>query len=185
MEIFTASRLSKSPAVFDTNKLSHINSHYLKALDLLQLVDLCIPHLQKSSLIPEKIDAPLLDWITALVALNRDKLKCAADIIEHSEIFFNEELQYDEEAQAVLAEEYVPIILKSFLTQVEQADMLEAAAVQTMLKQVQADTGFKGKPLYMSIRVALTGHEHGPDLNATVFLLGQNKVIARLQKLLS
>lgn len=183
--IFTANRLSKSPAVFDTNKLSHINSHYLKALDLTELVDLCIPHLHKAGFIPQQMDAPLLEWITALVALNRDKLKSAADIVEHSTLFFNEDLHLDEEALTILAEEYVPTILKSFLTQVEQAEVLEASAVQVMMKQVQADTGFKGKPLFMSIRVALTGQAHGPDLNASLFLLGKNKVVARLQKLLS
>jgi nondiscriminating glutamyl-tRNA synthetase len=183
--IFTANRLSKSPAVFDTNKLSHINSHYLKALELPQLVNLCIPHLQKAGFVLAEIDAPLLEWITALVALNRDKLKSAAEIVEHSEMFFNEELHLDEEAEALLAEEYVPIILKSFLSQVEQVEVLEASMVQVMMKQVQADTGFKGKPLFMSIRVALTGHAHGPDLNASLFLLGKNKVVARLQKILS
>ncbi|QGQ93595.1 glutamate--tRNA ligase [Paenibacillus psychroresistens] len=183
--IFTASRLSKSPAVFDTNKLSHINGHYIKALELPELVDLCIPHLQKAGLVPTEVDAALLEWITALVALNRDKLKAAAEIVEHSEVFFAEELHLDEEAQALLTEEYVPIILKSFLAQVEQIEILEASAVQVMMKQVQAETGFKGKPLFMSIRVALTGHAHGPDLNASLFLLGKNKVIARLQKILS
>jgi nondiscriminating glutamyl-tRNA synthetase len=68
---------------------------------------------------------------------------------------------------------------------VEQTEVLEASGVQIMMKQVQADTGFKGKPLFMSIRVALTGQAHGPDLNATLFLLGKNKVITRLHKLLS
>jgi len=183
--IFTANRLSKSPAVFDTNKLSHINSHYLKALELPQLVDLCIPHLQKAGLIPQSVDAGLQEWLTALVALLRDKLKSAGDIVEHSILFLENDLHLDEEALTILAEEYVPTILTSFLAQVEQVDILEASAVQVMMKQVQAETGFKGKPLFMSIRVALTGHAHGPDLNASLFLLGKNKVVARLQKLLS
>jgi nondiscriminating glutamyl-tRNA synthetase len=183
--IFTANRLSKSPAVFDTNKLNHINNHYLKMVELSRVVDLCIPQLQKAGFIPETVDSALYDWITALVALNRDKLKCGADIIEHAGVFFQDELQFDEEAKGVLAEEYVPTILKSFLAQMEQIDVLEASAVQAMMKQVQVETGFKGKPLFMSIRVALTGQAHGPDLNATLFLLGKNKVIARLEKLLS
>jgi nondiscriminating glutamyl-tRNA synthetase len=183
--IFNANRLSKSPAVFDTHKLNHINNHYLKTVDLSRVVDLCIPHLQKAGFIPETVDSALYQWVTALVALNRDKLKCGADIVEHAQLFFQEELQFDEEAEAVLAEEYVPTILKSFLAQVEQTDVLEASAVQAMMKQVQAETGFKGKPLFMSIRVALTGEAHGPDLNATLFLLGKNKIIARVQKLLS
>lgn len=33
ISIFTAERLSKSPAVFDTNKLAHLNNHYIKHAD--------------------------------------------------------------------------------------------------------------------------------------------------------
>ncbi|MNO10331.1 Glutamate--tRNA ligase [compost metagenome] len=54
-----------------------------------------------------------------------------------------------------------------------------------MLKQVQKDTGFKGKNLFMPTRVALTGQVHGRDLNHTIHLLGKEKVAARLRGILS
>jgi nondiscriminating glutamyl-tRNA synthetase len=183
--IFTASRLSKSPAVFDTNKLSWLNNHYLKMVDLPRVVGLAIPHLQKAGLIPQILDSVMHAWVTALVKLFQDQLRYVAEIVPLSQLFFTEEISYDDEAKAILAEEYAPIILASFLNQVEQAEQYDIENIKLLLKQVQTETGFKGKPLFMSIRVALTGQMHGPDLNATLFLLGPNKVISRLHNLLS
>ncbi len=45
------------------------------------------------------------------------------------------------------------------------------------LKQV---TGRKGKPLFMPLRLALTGMEHGPELKGLLPLMGRAKVLARL-----
>lgn len=41
-------------------------------------------------------------------------------------------------------------------------------------------TGRKGKPLFLPLRQALTGHDHGPDMKALLPLIGRDKAIARL-----
>ncbi|MNV99292.1 Glutamate--tRNA ligase [compost metagenome] len=46
---------------------------------------------------------------------------------------------------------------------------------------MQKETGHKGKALFMPIRVAVTGQMHGRDLNATIFLLGKDRVLDRLK----
>lgn len=43
-------------------------------------------------------------------------------------------------------------------------------------------TGRKGKPLFMPLRLALTGREHGPDMGALLPLIGRDQAIARLQQ---
>ena len=65
----------------------------------------------------------------------------------------------------------------------KQTDTYTPEAIGLMLKAVQAETGFKGKQLFMAIRIALTGHMHGRDLNRTLYLLGKDKVLSRLQSL--
>lgn len=47
--------------------------------------------------------------------------------------------------------------------------------------QVAAQTGRKGKALFMPIRLALTGMEHGPELSRLLPLLGRERVLARLK----
>lgn len=48
------------------------------------------------------------------------------------------------------------------------------------IEQVKNASGRKGKPLFMPIRLALTGMEHGPELKALLPLLGREKTLARL-----
>ncbi len=43
-------------------------------------------------------------------------------------------------------------------------------------------TGRKGKPLFMPLRQALTGLDHGPDMNALLPLIGREAALTRLAK---
>jgi glutamyl-tRNA synthetase len=45
---------------------------------------------------------------------------------------------------------------------------------------VAAATGLKGKPLFMPLRKALTGLDHGPDMKKLMPLIGRNRAAARL-----
>jgi nondiscriminating glutamyl-tRNA synthetase len=177
-------RVSKSPAVFDMDKLNWMNNLYLKKTALERVVELSLPHLQKAGYISADPDASTIEWVTALVGINQERMRFAAEIVELSALFFKEELILDEEARAILAEEHVPIVLKAFLEQVHQTDELTVQGIPDLLKNVQKETGFKGKQLFMSIRAALTGQVHGPDLNVSLYLLGKEKIAARLEKLL-
>ena len=47
--------------------------------------------------------------------------------------------------------------------------------------RVKAETGAKGRALFMPLRQALTGQNHGPDMGALLPLIGREKVIARLE----
>ena len=45
---------------------------------------------------------------------------------------------------------------------------------------VKAETGAKGKALFMPLRQALTGMDHGPELRVLLPMLGRARVLARL-----
>jgi glutamyl-tRNA synthetase len=45
---------------------------------------------------------------------------------------------------------------------------------------VKAETGAKGRALFMPLRLALTGLDHGPDLSALLPLIGRERALRRL-----
>lgn len=47
--------------------------------------------------------------------------------------------------------------------------------------ELKQATGRKGKPLFLPLRQALTGRDHGPDMAALLPLIGQDKAVARLR----
>lgn len=181
ISIFDANRLSRSPAVFDTNKLAHLNNHYIKNADPKRIASLAIPHLQRAGRLPAELSPEQQAWAEALVALYQEQMTAASDIVELSELFFRSELSVDEEAAAVLAEPQVPNVLSTFLAKVEGLADFSEENIGAAIKEVQKETGSKGKGLFMPIRVALTGQMHGRDLNQTIFLLGRDKVVDRLK----
>ena len=46
---------------------------------------------------------------------------------------------------------------------------------------LKAQTGRKGKALFLPLRQALTGHDHGPDMAALLPLIGRDRAIERLR----
>lgn len=181
IRIFDEHRLSKSPAVFDTNKLAHMNNTYIKNADPDRVAALAIPHLQKASRLPDVLSPEEDAWARALVALYQEQMTSASDIVDLSEVFFRTHLELDEEGIEVMSGEQVPAVLSSFLGKLEQSDEFSATKIAALIKEVQKETGFKGKQLFMPIRVALTGQTHGRDLNQTIWLLGRDRVLDRLR----
>lgn len=183
IEIFDPARLSKSPALFDTSKLRWMNNQYMKQLDLDEVVALSVPHLVKAGKIEETRDAETEQWVRDLVALYQEQMSFGAEIVELTEMFFKKEIDYSEEAKAVLAEEQVPEVLKAFAEEISSLKEFSADEIKAATKAVQKATGQKGKKLFMPIRVATTGETHGPELPKAISLLGKETVLARLQSI--
>ncbi|MDR7246807.1 MULTISPECIES: glutamate--tRNA ligase [Priestia] len=185
IEIFDPARLSKSPALFDTSKLRWMNNQYMKKLDLEEVVALSVPHLVKAGKVEETRDAETEQWVRDLVALYQEQMSFGAEIVELTEMFFKKEIDYSEEAKAVLAEEQVPEVLKAFAEEISSLEEFSADEIKAATKAVQKATGQKGKKLFMPIRVATTGETHGPELPKAISLLGKETVLARLESIYS
>jgi nondiscriminating glutamyl-tRNA synthetase len=178
--IFDSHRLSKSPALFDKQKLAWMNNQYMKKIELDRVVELALPHLIKSGRVKETRTDEENAWVRELIALNQEKMSFGAEIVELSELFFSEEVNMDEEAKAIISEEQVPEVLSAFLTEIESLESFTAGEIKKAVKVVQKSTGHKGQKLFMPIRVATTGQMHGPDLMKAIELLGKDKVKTRL-----
>lgn len=184
IEQFSLDRVSKAPAVFDTQKLEWMNNQYMKKADEETVVQLALPHLLKAGKLPETMTEEQLQWAKELILLHQEKMNSGSDIVELTQLFFMAEIEYNEEAKEILKEEQVPTVIQEFKAQLEQLQSFSAEEIKAATKATQKATGFKGKQLFMPIRVATTGQTHGPDLPQAISLLGKEIVINRLNKLL-
>ncbi|MED3624843.1 glutamate--tRNA ligase [Neobacillus thermocopriae] len=185
IKIFDANRLSKSPALFDKQKLTWMNNQYMKKVELDRVVELSLPHLIKAGRVSENLTDEEHQWVRSLVALLQEKMSFGAEIVELSEMFFKENVEFEEEAKEVLSGEQVPEVLKAFSQELDQLDHFQADEIKAAMKAVQKSTGQKGKNLFMPIRAAVTGQTHGPDLPLALELLGKQKVQKRIQQIIS
>ncbi|WP_207368871.1 glutamate--tRNA ligase [Heyndrickxia coagulans] len=184
IQIFDPERLSKSPALFDRQKLAWMNNQYMKKLDLDKVVELALPHLVKAGLVPENRTPEEEQWVRKLISLYQEQMSYGAEIVELSKpLFFTDEITYDDEAKAILSEEHVPEVLRAFLEELDRIEPFEAGEIKKGIKAVQKATGQKGKKLFMPIRVAVSGQTHGPELQSLIELLGREKVKKRLERI--
>ena len=184
ISIFDADRLSKSPALFDKQKLTWMNNQYMKKVDTERALELALPHLVKAGRVSENMTEEERQWVYKLVELYQEQMSFGAEIVELSGLFFKDELVYDEDAKEILGDETVPEVLGAFLNEVNALPEFTDAEIKAAIKRVQKETGHKGKKLFMPIRVAVTGQAHGPDLPKAIALLGREKVKMRLEGLL-
>ncbi|MGG2184081.1 glutamate--tRNA ligase [Bacillus altitudinis] len=183
IDIFDVNRLSKSPALFDMHKLKWVNNQYVKSLDLDQVVALTLPHLQKAGKVSEQLTEEENTWVRKLISLYHEQLSYGAEIVELTELFFKEQIEYNQEAKEVLAEEQVPEVMASFAGQLERLESFTPDEIKAAIKAVQKETGHKGKKLFMPIRVAVTGQTHGPELPQSIELLGKETVLNRIKQI--
>lgn len=182
VEQFDESRLSKSPSMFDTDKLTWMNNQYIKKLSLEEVIDLTLPHLQAAGLVSEDMSSEEQAWVHDLIALYHGQLSFGAEIVELSAQFFHDTLEYDEAASEILAGEQVPEVMVSLKTQLEELETFDAPSIKVAIKAVQKETGHKGKNLFMPVRVVATGETSGPELPDAIALIGKEKIIQRVEK---
>lgn len=184
IELFDENRLSKSPASFDANKLAWVNSVYMKKASLDTVVSLALPHLIKAGYVSEDADEQTLEHVKKVIALYHEQIHCGADIVEAAKIFFESTFTLSEEAKEVLSGETVGVVLAAFRSKLEALNQFNEENIKQVVKEVQQETGVKGKNLFMPIRVATSGAIHGPELAKTIEALGKEKCLSHIDNVI-
>ncbi len=181
IEKFSFERVSKSGGVFDLDKLNWVNNHYIKEADLDRIVDGCIPFVIEAGLMTLDELNNKREWFANIVDLMRERFNRLMDVTEHMALFLEADVTPEnDEAREMVEMEHVPEMLSVFAAKLEVLDTLDAESLKIALKEVQKETGNKGKNLFMPTRVAITGQLHGPDLNQMMAILGKETVLKRL-----
>lgn len=177
IEMFDESRLSKSPAKFDQDKLAYINNRYIKNLSLEETVALCQPFLTEAKI---GLEEPT-EWYESLISVFKDRLSYGAQIVSLYHDFFDEHHDLDEEALTLMKEEGVKELIETFKDNLSKLEFFNASEIKQTIKATGKETSMKGKMLFMPIRIAISNQMHGPDLPHMMHLLGKDKVIEKLE----
>jgi len=184
IDIFDPDRLSTSAAIFDQQKLKWMNGEYIKKADVKDVIDLAMPYLIEAGKLPKDMDDDQSAWAEKVIALYQEQLHYGQEIIELTDLFFKESIEYDEAAMKVLEEEQVVEVLQVLADKLIHLDDFNKDEIKAQIKATQKETGHRGKKLFMPIRVAATGQTHGPELPLAIELLGKDTIVKRLDEVL-
>jgi len=178
---FSLERVNKSGAVFDIKKLNWMNAHYIKNSNLDRITQLAIPFLKEKG-----YDVSNFQKVKIIVEAVRTHLEYLAQIVEHVDIFYADDIEIEDgEAKEFLKLDTTKLVFEKFIHKLQNLDSeIDREKFKVIAKEVQNETGIKGKNLFMPIRIALTGKTHGPELPLLVEYFGKEKLKQRLEKFL-
>jgi glutamyl-tRNA synthetase len=168
---FSFERVNKAGAKFDWAKLDWLNSQYIHSMPVDKLTDLLMPYWQEAGY---KFDGGReRAWLEQLVALISASLTRLKDAVDQSQLFFTDSVEFSEEATKQLQQEGSATVLQGIVAALENQPQLTADTAQEIIKQVVKAQNVKKGLVMRSLRAALTGDVHGPDLIQSWSLLHQ------------
>lgn len=171
---FSMDKVQKSNAVFNIQRLDWINGSYIRQKSPKELAELLSPYLPGAS----------QDAIEKVVVLYQGRLKKLSEIVELTDFFFKEKLEYPKEM--LKWKQYSDKDIEKALQTVEQvlsltpeADWTKEVLGELLLKETEkvGDRGY----LLWPMRVALTGKQASPGPFEVAEVLGKEKTVERIQ----
>ncbi len=169
-EQFSFERVNKAGAKFDWAKLDWLNSQYLHNMTAAQLTDMLIPYWQAAGYQFDPVGDRV--WLEQLASLIGASLTRLTDAVEMTRLYFTKSLEYSEDAATQIQQPGVADILQGVLTALDNQELTEAS-IQDTIKQVIKEQNVKKGLVMRSLRAALMGDMHGPDLMQSWLILHQ------------
>ena len=174
IKAFDLNKINKAGAVFDVQKLDWMNGQYIKNMDVERYLNEARKWLGDAKVNEDKLD-------TALMAV-KTSLSVFTDVPDKLAVFTGEPATPDEQAKEMLELDSTKQVFKAYNDKVSTLNELSVDVFKSVMKEIQQETGVKGKNLWMPVRIGLTGEMHGPELGYIVEYLGKDENIKRIKK---
>ena len=177
VEAFDYHHMSKSPAVFDINKLKWMNGEYIKSMDFDKFYERALPILKET--IHRDLD---LKKIAGMVKTRIEVFPDIKDLVDFfeavpeydSSMYVHKKMKTTEESSLTVLQEILPVLES-------QEDYSNDALYETLVTFAK-EKGYKNGYVLWPIRTALSGKQMTPA-GATEILevLGKEESIKRIQ----
>jgi len=165
VERFTLGRVGKSAAVFDYDKLKHLNGLYLRALPPEEYADRLVAYLRERGY---EWDEQLIRKAAPLV---QEKIETFGDFPAFAGFLFARV----EPGTSVDGE-----VLPAAADALAEVEPFEAGEIEATLRGLAERLGLKPRDAFQPIRLAVTGSNVSPGLFESLELLGREESLLRL-----
>ena len=177
VEAFDYHHMSKSPAVFDINKLKWMNGEYLKAMDFDKFYELAEPYIKK--VITKDYD------LKKIASLIKSRIEILPDIKDQID-FFEAVPEYDTamycHKKMKTNEETSLEVLKEILPRLEAWDDYSNDALFGLLKGFAEEKGYKNGYVMWPVRTAVSGKQNTPGVATEIMeVLGKAESVERIK----
>ena len=182
IEHFTIERVGKSGAVFDTEKLSWMNGHYLRQLSSEHLAERLLDYWRQYP--PVEFDGlPDKGLVVRIAPLIQERLKTLADAAPRIRFFFVDNVEYDdmELIQKGMDATRTKTALEAAHRVLSGLSTFDAGPMEEALRPLAQELGVKPGQLFGALRIATTGQRVAPPLFETMEILGRDRTLAAVE----
>ena len=176
IDAFDAKRLSSSPSMFDPQKMNWLNNFYIKQLTEEHYWTMISPFVKSAPGVEHFSETQL----KMLSNLFKEQILYGTQIIDLIKPILSPTYAFDDEAKTILSSSEGKQALTLFIEKFKLLTTLDGPSIKAIFKSIQAETGLKGKPLFMPVRLKLTGQLHGAELANLIPMLGKDITLQRL-----
>lgn len=177
INVFDYHKVNKAPSEYDRKKLDWVNAHYIKMLSDEDYINFVKPFLSTSYDLNNKSE----EWINKLLLIYKDHISYGKEIGSLVEMFFKDKINIDDECLTFInSDSCINNVLEIFKEEVSSITTWTIENINNAINNTKEKSCVKGKLLYMPIRIKVTGIMHGPELPDTLYLLGKEIIINRL-----
>jgi nondiscriminating glutamyl-tRNA synthetase len=180
IELFDLPQILRHNARFDLTKLNWLNAEYLRQMSLERFVELGVPAFEKAGFSLASYEP---GYIRAALATCKEKVKTFSDLPSFAEFYFVEEVRIDPVASKEINDE-ARLRLSRLRERLAALPEFSSGSIEAALKATAAELGIKAGPLVHPTRVACTGKTIGPSLYHLLEVLGKERVLKRMDRLI-
>ena len=176
IEHFSIERVSKSGAIFNTDKLDWMNGHYIREMEAADLADALLDFWQAFPP-PEIPELPSRELALKIAPLVQERLKTLRDAAPLVAFLFKDSIEYDAEdlIQRRMDAESTKRCLQAAHDELTALEAFDAAPIETLLRGMVKELDVKAGQLFGSLRVATTGQRIAPPLFESLEALGRER----------
>lgn len=177
IEKFDLNHVGKSPAIFDMDKLSWLNSLYIKKTDDSILSDMLEGFLTDMGI---KIDNR--DKLVPVVKSLKERAKTLKEMASMAAFYFQDTIEYETKAREKFLTPETRYVLERFLDGFRTIETLDEASEKRIIEDIVRETNKKVVDVIQPIRVALTGRTASPGIFEVIDILGRQSVEKRIER---
>jgi glutamyl-tRNA synthetase len=184
IEGFALEGISGGNAVFDTAKLDWMNGQYIARMPIAQLAAAVVPLLVKEGL--WQAGRPADEELLRLLELLRPRAKRLTDFIDQARPFLIDAVEY--EADAITRHLSAPGLaghVEALIAALRGTLPFDASHVEAAVRRTAEQRDLKAGPIIHAARVGMTGRTASPGIFEVIALLGRDRAVARLERLVA
>jgi glutamyl-tRNA synthetase len=181
IQLFDLDRVSSTPSVYDTTKMTWMNGQYIRMKSVEQLIDLYVPVATRFGLGSEEELRARGPWLEKVIVALRERSRTIDEMVESSAMFFRAPPEYDEAgARKLFTKAGVVALMRKGAASLEEVSDWTLENIEAAYRGLIEREGIKGGAIIHPTRLALTGKTVGPGLFEIIEILGKDESVARL-----